>query len=227
MIATDMTHPKQDLILIGGGGHCRSCLDVIETEGRFTVRGIVDANRDLDAPILGYELLGGEDSIERLSKTCRHFLVTVGQIKGWKPRLRLYEYLKALHLPLPTIVSPLAHVSKHAKIGEGSIVMHQAIVNSGAIVANNCIVNSNALVEHDVVVEDHCHISTAAGVTGGAVVRRCSFVGSNAIIREGIEVGENCVIGAGVVATRGVPADSLLKLSDLRHTEERAECWRR
>ena len=31
--------PKEDLIPIGGGGHCRSCIDVIEMDGRFVIRG--------------------------------------------------------------------------------------------------------------------------------------------------------------------------------------------
>jgi sugar O-acyltransferase (sialic acid O-acetyltransferase NeuD family) len=202
---------KEDLILIGGGGHCRSCIDVIETEGRFAIRGVVDANASLHAPVLHYELLGGEEAIERLSKTCRHFLIAIGQIKDWKPRVRLYEYLKSLRLTLPTIISPLAHVSRYAAVDEGSIVMHQAIVNSGACVGKNCIVNSNALIEHDVSVEDHCHISTAAIINGNTTIRRCSFIGSNAVIREGVEVGENCVVGAGMVMMHSVPSGSLLK----------------
>jgi sugar O-acyltransferase (sialic acid O-acetyltransferase NeuD family) len=203
---------KEDIILIGGGGHCRSCIDVIETEGRFAILGILDANGSLLTPILHhYDILGQEKDIQRLSKTCRRFFVTVGQIKDWAPRMKLYEYLKRLHVTIPTIISPLAHVSKYAVLGEGSIVMHQTIVNSGARVGNNCIINSNALIEHDAVIEDHCHISTAAVVNGGATVRRCSFVGSNAVIREGIEVGEACIVGAGVVVMHSVKSGSLRK----------------
>ena len=26
---------KETIILIGGGGHCKSCIDVVEQEGRF------------------------------------------------------------------------------------------------------------------------------------------------------------------------------------------------
>lgn len=203
---------QEDLILIGGGGHCRSCIDVIETEGRFAIRGIVDANTNLETPILNYRLLGGEEHIEQLSKSCRNFLITIGQIKDWKPRVRLYEYLKRMQVNLPRIISPFAHVSQHATVGEGTIVMHHAVVNSGASLGHNCIVNSKALVEHDVSVGDHCHISTAAVVNGGTAIRRCSFVGSNAVIREGIEVGEDCVVGAGMVVMQSVASGSLVKL---------------
>jgi sugar O-acyltransferase (sialic acid O-acetyltransferase NeuD family) len=206
-----MMSKKKDIILIGGGGHCRSCIDVIETEGRFAIRGILDANANLHSPVLGYDLLGGENDIERFSKTHRNFFITVGQVKDWKPRVRLYEYLKSLHVKIPTIISPLAHVSRHATLGEGTIVMHQAIVNSGAYVGKNCILNSNALVEHDVLVEDHCHISTAAVINGGASIRQCSFIGSKAVIREGIEVGDNCIVGAGMLVMHGVRPRSLIK----------------
>ena len=33
---------KPEIILVGGGGHCKSCIDVIEAEGRFIIKGIID-----------------------------------------------------------------------------------------------------------------------------------------------------------------------------------------
>ena len=33
---------NQKLILIGGGGHCRYCIDVIEQEGKYQICGIED-----------------------------------------------------------------------------------------------------------------------------------------------------------------------------------------
>ena len=32
---------KLEIILVGGG-HCKSCIDVIEAEGRFIIKGIID-----------------------------------------------------------------------------------------------------------------------------------------------------------------------------------------
>ena len=32
---------KEKIILIGGGGHCKSCIDVIEAQGRFQIMAIV------------------------------------------------------------------------------------------------------------------------------------------------------------------------------------------
>jgi len=32
----------KSLLLIGGGGHCRSCIDFIEEEGKYQIAGIVN-----------------------------------------------------------------------------------------------------------------------------------------------------------------------------------------
>ena len=38
----------KDIVLIGGGGHCKSVIDVIEQEGRFKIIGIVELRIDND-----------------------------------------------------------------------------------------------------------------------------------------------------------------------------------
>jgi sugar O-acyltransferase (sialic acid O-acetyltransferase NeuD family) len=201
---------KQDLILIGGGGHCRSCIDVIEMEGRFSIRGIVDERDCLNDALSHYPLLGRAEDLFDLAKSCQNFLITIGQIKSSGPRIHLFEHLKQLGMTLPVIVSPRAHVSAQAMLGEGTIIMHDALVNAGASIGRNCIINTKALIEHDAIIEDHCHISTAAVVNGAAKVQRCSFLGSNTVLREMVTVGEQSIVGAGVTVLHDLDAHSHL-----------------
>ena len=201
---------KEDLILIGGGGHCRSCIDVIEMEGKFTIRGIVDQKESLDETLTNYPLLGREEDLAELVKSCNNFLVTIGQIRSPEPRIRLFERLKQFGMTLPIIVSPLAHISRQAVLGEGTIIMHHALVNAGAHVGRNCIINTKALIEHDAVIEDHCHISTTAVVNGAAKVQRSSFIGSNAVLREHVVVGEESIVGAGVSVLHDIDPRSVM-----------------
>jgi len=35
----------KNLILIGAGGHCRSCIDVIEAEKKYKIIGLIDKNK--------------------------------------------------------------------------------------------------------------------------------------------------------------------------------------
>jgi acetyltransferase-like isoleucine patch superfamily enzyme len=39
--------PVKPLILIGGGGHCRSCIDVIETTDEWQIKGILDQSEKI------------------------------------------------------------------------------------------------------------------------------------------------------------------------------------
>ena len=187
---------KPKLILLGGGGHCISCIDVIEQGNKFEIAGIVDeyVNGEM---LLGYPVLGGDADLEVLRSSYDYALVTIGQIKSPSTRIRLFEYARSLGYTLPTVISPRAYVSRHASMGEGTIVMHDALVNSCVTIGRNCIINTKSLVEHDAVIEDNCHISTGAIINGGTMVRQGTFVGSNAVTREAVETNENDFIKAG------------------------------
>ena len=198
----------QDLILIGGGGHCKSCIDVIEQEGRFKIAGIVDLPEKLHQRILGYEIIATDDDLPDLVKEYNYFFVTLGQIKTPNKRIRLFEMLKDLGAKLPVIVSPLSYVSKHAEIEEGTIIMHYALVNAEAKIGKNCIINTSALIEHDAVIKDHCHISTGAIINGGVKVGSSTFFGSNAVTKENIQIKDKAVIGCGEKIIKNVPPNS-------------------
>lgn len=187
---------KPKLILIGGGGHCAACIDVIEQENKFQIAGIVD-KAAASKRVLGYSILGSDDDLLKLRSSYDYALITIGQIKSPSTRIRLYEYTKSLGFILPTIISTRAYVSKHAVIGEGTIIMHDGLINSRVTIGRNCIINTKALIEHDALVEDNCHISTGAIVNGGAMVRQGTFVGSNAVTRESAKTKENDFIKAG------------------------------
>ncbi len=188
------SQPK-GLLLIGGGGHCRSVLDVLQLLG-FPVAGIVDNDHEL-LSVLDIPVIGTDADLLRLRQTHEAALITVGQIKTAAVRQKLYRMLSDAGFTMPSIVSPLAHVSARACLGAGTVVLHRAVVNACAQVGKNCIINTGAIVEHDAMVEDHSHISTGAVLNGGAHVGEGSFVGSGALVREGVSIGSACVIGMG------------------------------
>lgn len=195
---------KVKIILVGGGGHCKACIDIIELADVYQIEGIVDFPEKLHQRILGYEIIASDNDLPRLTKEYETFLITVGQIKNNKTRIRLFEVLKKLGAKLPVIVSPLAYISRHAEVAEGTIVMHHALVNAGAKIGKNCIINTGALVEHDAVIEAHCHIATYAVINGGVRIGTGSFFGSCAVACEYINIGRHCVIGAETIMTKDV-----------------------
>lgn len=198
---------KPGLILIGAGGHARACIDVIEQQGQYQIVGLVGLPQEIHNQHLGYEVIATEATLAQLAKATPYALVGTGQIQSAKLRMRLYQQATQSGFQMPVIIAPTAHVSRHANIGAGSIVMHGAIVNAGAKVGNNCIINTRALLEHDTTVEDHCHISTGAILNGGVSVGAGSFIGSGCVIKEGLSIGKDCLVGIGLTVRHAL-ADS-------------------
>ncbi len=187
------------LILIGGGGHCLSCIDVIESERKFKIEGIVDKKEKRGQKVLGYEIIASDEDFHFLQKEFKNFHITVGQIGSSQPRIKIYTELKRFDVHFPVIVSPLAYVSKHSRISEGSIIMHHAIVNAHASVGKICIINTKALVEHDATIGDFCHIATGAIVNGETQVGCNSFIGSGAVTKQTSIVPENSFVKANSI----------------------------
>lgn len=185
------------LVLIGGGGHCKSCIDVIEQSGTHEIVGILDKQENQGQFVLGYEIIGTDELIKELVQEGYEFLITIGQITTSEIRCGLYNKLTNYNAKIATVISARAYVSKHAVVEIGSIVMNDVLINASAHIGKNCIINSKALIEHDVVIEDHCHISTAAVLNGGTIVKKGSFFGSNAVSKEYVTTLNDDFIKAG------------------------------
>lgn len=142
------------IILIGGGGHCKSVIDVIENTGCYEIFGIIDTRENIGKQVLSYKIIGTDEDLADLRKEVDYAFISIGQIYTSQKRREIYSMLKQLNYRLPVLVSPRAYVSKHSKIGEGTLVMHGAIVNAGAVIGKNCIINTMALIEHDAIIGD-------------------------------------------------------------------------
>jgi sugar O-acyltransferase (sialic acid O-acetyltransferase NeuD family) len=189
----------KEIILIGGGGHCKSVIDVIEQEGQFGVAGIVDKSELLGTDILGYPVIGSDSDLVSLAKIYTYALITVGQIRSPEVRIKLFNIAKKAGFNLPKIISSRAYVSNHTFIGNGTVVMHDAFINAGTSIGDNCIINSKALIEHDCKVSNHCHISTNAVINGGVTIEEGCFIGSGAVTNNSITIKKNSFIKAGSI----------------------------
>lgn len=199
-----------EIILIGAGGHARSCINVIELSGKYKIAGLVDKDCQNMGNKLNYPILGTDDDLGKLRENFSNALITIGQIKSPSSRIRLYNCLKELDYHLPEILSPRAYISKSAQIGGGTIVLHDAIVNTDAKVGQNCIINNKVLIEHDVIVGDHCHIATGAILNGGVVIGSGSFIGSGVVTKQSISIGNNCIVGAGMVVKNNIKSNDVM-----------------
>jgi sugar O-acyltransferase (sialic acid O-acetyltransferase NeuD family) len=192
------------LILIGGGGHCHACIDVIETTQAFDIVGIIDVEEKIGQTVLGYPIIGSDNDLPKLVVADTWFLITVGHIQSAKIRQKLFEQLQSLNANMATIISPHALVSRHSQVGTGTIIMHKATVSVGVSIGQNCIINTGADVEHDSTVGNHVHISTHVVINGNCNIGNGVFVGSNTTLFQGVTLADQITLSAGEVIRKSL-----------------------
>ena len=194
---------KRPLILIGGGGHCKSVIEVAESAG-YEIKGILDMPDEVGKEVLpGHKVIGTDDEIPQYVEEC-DFVITVGFIKNPALRIKLYNKVKTAGGRLATIIASTAHVSKYAELGEGTVIMHHAFVNAGAKIGDNCIINTFVNIEHDAEVGNQCHISTGTMVNGECKIGENCFIGSQSVCANCIEIASDIIVGAGSVVRKSI-----------------------
>ena len=192
----------KNLILVGGGGHCKSVIEAAESAG-YNILGVLDTPENVGKQVLAYSVIGTDDDIPQYVDKAE-FVITVGFIKNPAIRIKLYNKVKEAGGKLATIIASTAHVSKYSTIGEGTVVMHQAFVNAGAQIGANCIINTFSNIEHDAQIGDQCHISTGTMVNGDCKVGDRCFIGSQSVLSNGIAIGDDIIVGAGSFVRKSI-----------------------
>ncbi|MDR2085158.1 MAG: acetyltransferase [Bacteroidales bacterium] len=190
------------IILVGGGGHCKSVIDVIENTD-YSILGVLDMPDKIGSDVLGYPIIGSDEDISIYFDKAL-FLVTLGQINNPEPRKMLHCKITEAGGKFATIISPTAYVSKHAEIGEGTVVLHKAVVNAGVLIGKGCIINTCANIDHDSVVGDYSHISTGVMVNGNCRIGKEVFIGSQSTVANNISIVDNTVVSAGVFIAKNI-----------------------
>lgn len=193
---------NKPLILVGGGGHCKSVIEAAESAG-YDILGVLDMPEEVGKNIFSTKVIGTDDDIPAYVDKAE-FVITVGFIKNPTTRIKLYDKIKGVGGKLATVVASTAYVSKYAELGEGTVVLHQAFVNAGAIVGKNVILNTATNIEHDAVIGDHCHISTGTMVNGECKVGNRCFIGSQSVLANCITVGDDIIVGAGSLVRKSI-----------------------
>ena len=131
----------ETIALIGSGGHCKSCIDVVETSNQYRILGVV-VPKNLTAhqqKSEQYPILGTDDDLKNCFES-GNILIAIGQLGKGELRASLYQRaLDAVGAIFPTIVSMFAYTSNRSSVGEGTIIMHMAMVNSGAIIGQTVL----------------------------------------------------------------------------------------
>lgn len=177
------------LLLIGAGGHCESCIEVIQQKKKYKIIGILDPYINKDHKY-GFKIYNSDKELKKIFKVVNFALITIGLTKRRDITLRnnYFKLLKKIGFKLPTIISSTAYKSNDANIGEGTILFNKTFVNKGVNIGTNCIINTGSIIEHGTFVGNNTHISTGAIVNGSCKIGDNCFVGSGSVIPQNMEL---------------------------------------
>ncbi|OZV13445.1 serine acetyltransferase [Tissierella sp. P1] len=198
----------EDIILIGGGGHCKSIIDTINKLKKYNIIGILDIADKVGNEICGIKIIGTDDSLEYYYKNgVRNAFLTIGGIGDTLLRRKLYSIALNIGYIFPNIVDNTAIVSDKIEIGHGNFIGKGAIININAKISNNSIINTGAIIEHDCNVGAFCHIAPGSTISGNVVIGDNTHIGTNSTIIQNIKIGDNAIIGAGSVVIRNIESN--------------------
>ena len=191
------------ILLIGGGGHCRSVIDSILSLNAYDDIGIIDY---VDSQVLGVPVIGNDNDIPRLKdEGWTDAFITVGSIGNTTLRRELFEMVMGIGLNTPSVIDPYAIVARGTNICKGVYIGKRAVINTGSRIGTGAIINTGSIIEHDCKVDEFSHISPGVTLCGQVYVGEDSHVGAGSVVRQQIKIGDNVLIGAGSVVVKDIP----------------------
>ncbi len=202
------------LVMLGGGGHCRECIEAIEQAGKYRIYGVIDTYATPGTLLAGYPVLGDNGRLEQLRNDgFFHLVLAYSLASSPAERLTHFRQLTALGHIFPAVVHPKAAVNRYATLGAGAQIMPGAVVGSNAIIGDACIVNSNAVVSHDCQLGANVHVAPGALLAGGVRIGDNSVIGMGATVYMRTRIGANVLIYNGAAIFAEVPDDTVVRRS--------------
>src|SRR5690349_16684474 len=139
----------EKIIIIGGGGHAKSLINLIQKIKRFNIIGYVD-NKD-SGLILGINCLGGKKLLKSIKQKHANIsaAIGVGYVQISQKRKKIFDELSLLGFKLPSIVSPDAVINQHVKFGQGTVVFDGSVIGVDTQIGDGAIINTCASIDHD------------------------------------------------------------------------------
>lgn len=201
---------SKKLLLIGGGGHCKSVLDTILQSNEYSEIGIIDNNKNNGGSILGKPIIGCDDDLSKLYREgYRYAFVTVGSIGEPSLRIKLFKILETIGFEIPNIIDVTAIVSSQVKMERGIFIGRNVVVNVGTYIRNGSIINTGSIIEHDCLINQFCHIAPGTVLCGEVEVGENTHIGAGSNIKQQIKIGSNTIIGMGSVVLKNI-SDNLI-----------------
>lgn len=209
----------KDIFIIGAGGVGKEVAYIIEeineVNPTYNILGFIDDSKEKwGSKILGYEVVGGLDYLEKIN--FKDSLVIA--IANYNVKKSIVEKLSNLKINYPIIKHPKVKLHKSVEVGEGSILYEGIIISPDVKIGKQVIISPKCGIGHDTIIEDYVSLLWNVNISGNDYIEEGVLFGSGSTIIQGKRVKQGSVIGAGAVVVKdiekkgtfaGVPAKNL------------------
>lgn len=199
---------NEKLLLLGGGGHCKSVLDSILKIGYYTEIGIIDKEENVGKKILNIPIIGCDDDLFELYQ--RGFLnafITMGSIGNPSNRVRLFAELERIGFIIPNILDSTAIISEHTTMARCVYVGKNAVINAEVSIGKCAIINTSSVIEHECVIGEFAHIASGSVLCGEVHIGNYTHVGAKSVVKQQVSIGDNTIIGIGSIVLQDIKSD--------------------
>lgn len=197
---------KQNVILLGAGGHAKVVADALIKSG-INILGVVSPDKSKGSNFFGLKVLGNDEECIAFSSKEVKLANGIGAIPGKKNRWELADKMRKKGYQFIKVIHPSALIAKDVVLEEGVQIMAGVIIQPGSSIGQDTIVNSRTSIDHDCKVGINCHLAPGVVLSGFVNIDNGVQIGTGTIVIQKIKIGQNSVIAAGSVIYKSVASD--------------------
>lgn len=212
---------KPKLVLIGCGVFTKTIIDLVISQNKYQIVGIIDPNIEVGSKFEGYTILGNDkDAVELHKKRVFDYVFLCIGYAQFALKEKLFNFYKKHNINFATIIHPSSIINESVKIEQGVAIGEGVIISENSYISENVTVCCGALIAHNSIIRKHSYISPRVAIAGFCNIGELCFLGINSTIKDHISITQNTIIGAGAVVIKnitingtyvGSPANMIIK----------------
>ena len=126
-------------------------------------------------------------------------------------RSSVFKELDKINLPIANIIHNSAVISESAELGKGNIVFANTRIGPFSKIGDNNVISAGCSIEHNNILGDCNTFGPYVAFSGSCVVGNNNKFGTMIGIEPKITIGSNSIIASGVILTRNVKDNQLVR----------------
>jgi sugar O-acyltransferase (sialic acid O-acetyltransferase NeuD family) len=194
------------LIVIGGGGHARELIDVVEAMNRvgptFELIGFAadEYYNETEMSARGTRYLGGVEPT--LRSVDAEYVIGIG---SGEARHEIDRLASSIGRSPAILVHPQSSMGFGVELGPGAVITAGARLTTEVKLGRHVHVNVNCTVSHDVKLDDYVTLSPGVNVSGWAHLSELVTMGTGSSAIDRVSIGAGTTVGAGATVINDLP----------------------